>query len=144
MRADQTSNQTHATTTTHSAIGLFEEMFNELIGTKNCVVSATLNFGRGRPVSGVASNMTQIGERSDYREIVAQKGVEDGKRLIKRRSFQKWMREHHRQPGQVLQLLRGEYKVIEKRATLCAGIKGFDLGQVDCYEFEPKVPPDQS
>jgi len=146
MRADQTSNQTHATTTTHSAIGLFEEMFNELIGTKNCVVSATLNFGRGRPVSGVASNMAHIGERSEYREIVAQKGVEDGKRLIKRRSFQKWMREHHRQPGQVLQLLRGEYKVIEKRATLCAGIKGFDLGQVDCYEFEPvnHTPSDPS
>ena len=45
MRKDQTSNQTHATTTTHSAVGLFEEMFNELIGTRNCVVTNSLNCG---------------------------------------------------------------------------------------------------
>ena len=90
--------------------------------------------------------MTQIGTKEDYREIVAQKGVDDGKRLIKRRHFQKWMREHHRQPGQVLQLLRGEYKIDERRCTLCAGIKGFELGQVDCYEFEPinRIPSDPS
>jgi Domain of unknown function (DUF927) len=142
MRREQNSNQTHATVTTHSAVGLFEEMFNELIGTKNCVVTNSLSFGRGRPTPGI--NMTQIGSKEDYREIVAQKGVDDGKRLIKRRHFQKWMREHHRQPGQILDLLRGEYTVVEKRATLCAGIKGFELGQVDCYEFEPlnAVPSD--
>ena len=144
MRRDQNSNQTHATTTTHSAVGLFEEMFNELIGTKNCVVTNSLSFGRGRPTPGI--NMTQIGSKEDYREIVAQKGVDDGKRLIKRRHFQKWMRDHHRQPGQILDLLRGEYKIIEKRATLCAGIKGFELGQVDCYEFDPinHTPSDPS
>jgi Domain of unknown function (DUF927) len=137
MRTNQTSNQTHSTTTTFGATGIFEEMFNELIGNKHCVVSAALNYGRGYPVASAGNNMTQIGTKEDYREIVAQKGVEDGRRLIKRRTFQKWMRDHNRGPEQVLQLLNGEYRIIKKRATLCAGIKGFELGQVDCYEFIP-------
>jgi hypothetical protein len=144
MRASQANNQTHATTTPHAALGLFEEMFNELIGNKNCVVTATLNAGRGRPTA--ASNMVKVGEKSEYREIVAQKGVNDGKRLIKKRTFHEWMRKHKRDPRLVLQLLRGEYTVDGKgkRATLCAGLE-FELGQVDCYEFIPlNHNPDQS
>lgn len=137
MRDDQTSNQVHATTTPHAAVGIFEEMFNELIGNKHCVVTPTLSYGRGRPTINASGNMTAIGTKEDYREIVAQKGHEDGRRLIKRRLFQKWMRDHHRQPRQMLGLLAATYKIVEKRATLCAGIKGFELGQVDCYEFIP-------
>ena len=69
MRSDQTSNQVHATTTTHGATGLFEEMFNELIGNRHCVVSAALNYGRERPVPNVAGNMTMIGTKEDYRRL---------------------------------------------------------------------------
>src|SRR5262245_50446712 len=64
MRSDQTSNQVHATTTTHGAIGLFEEMFNQLIGNRHCVVSAALSYGRGRP--NIAGNMAAIGTKEDY------------------------------------------------------------------------------
>lgn len=150
MRVEHMGSQTHATTTTDSATGIFNQMFNELIGTKMCFVSDIIEspkrgrrHGKDRP--SASQNMAG-GTQADYKEIVAQQGREDGKRLIRKTFFHDWMSKHHRQAGQIKQLLQGEYMISESRRTLCSGIYGFHLSQLDCYEFVPinRNPSDPS
>lgn len=122
--------------------GVLTEMLVSLRGTRNLLITEiipTSTLGQPRPVNHVfPMSLDQLGD------VWAQTGDKDGRIRVRRRPFNEWMREHRYNPRQIIEGLKPYYIVLESRATIGAGVAGFDatakIGQSACFDFIPLTP----
>jgi hypothetical protein len=72
-----------------------------------------------------------------------QVGKNDGRILAAARQFDKWLLKHGYGPRQVMDMLRQDYHVTERKASVGAGVNFLEAvkGRAQCYDMTPKVAP---
>lgn len=94
----------------------------------------------GRPNNVVMDDVIDLQRAGD---IWFQHGVDDGRILCRVRAFVSWLVKRKYDPDQVLKLLKQDYVIYVRKASIGAGIallKAVDH-RADCYDMTPHVPP---
>jgi hypothetical protein len=121
---------------------LLAEMMTDLRGKNLVVTEAVPTAGMGRPAPGtvVADPYTDPARLQD---VWMQYGKNDGRVLARVRPFNEWLWKRGQHPKQMLELLRQDYVVTERKTSIGVGVAFLDAikGRAMCYDLTPKVPP---
>jgi len=134
--------QSYSTLSTpEDGLTLLQDLLMELKG-KHLLLSETIHYGQGKPPPIAPVEIAILDKLTD---VWAQYGVKDGRLRLQQRKFDQWLRDRRIQPRMVKALLGKFYYVNEGRATIGAGVQGFDIfsmmvgsGRSQCYEFTPR------
>lgn len=126
---------------------LLQEMMTDLRG-KHMITTNVINYpgvGRQPKVDPIDMSIDQIGRMQN---VWMQVGVNDGRIRAVRRQFDGWLREHHYNPRQIIDMLKRFYVVTPGRQTIGAGIPYLNahalFGQLHVYDFTPLNAPGSS
>jgi hypothetical protein len=131
VRHDHTTMQTSA-----SAEGLLNEMIamqrNRGLLTTEIIPYA--GMGKPRPVNAVDTDLSRVGD------AWIQYGRNDGRIRARCREFDKWMKDKHVNPEQIIDQLKKVYVVSKSKQSIGAGVAA--MGSTDklrtfCYDFTP-------
>ena len=142
QRAGMKSQDYSTLATAADVRGVLTEMITSLRSSRSLLITEyipTTTMGKPRPVNVVfPMALDSLGD------VWAQLGDKDSRLRVRRRPFNEWLREHHYNPGQIIDGLKSFYMVLESKTTIGAGVIGFDatakIGQTACYDFIPLIP----
>lgn len=122
-------------TSATAASDVLAEMQGELRG-KNMIETPYVPLpGRQRPMALDAP----FADPNRLGDVWMQHGLTDGRILVRIRPFNTWLVKNNYSPEQVMQLLRKEYNVLNRRATIGAGVQFLQGAQAaPCYDLTPK------
>jgi hypothetical protein len=121
-----------------------ESVLNEMmadIRSKNLIHTDVVPFPTmGKPVKATAKEFT---DPSRVGDVWMQVGEQDGRILARVRPFNDWLVRHKYQPDQIIKLLKQDYVITTRKASVGAGVPFLDAvkGRADCYDMTPLVAP---
>ena len=132
---DNLAATTYTLNTATAASDVLAEMQGELRG-KNMIETPYVPLpGRQRP----ATLDAPFADPNRLGDVWMQHGLTDGRILVRIRPFNTWLVKNNYSPEQVLQLLRKEYLVLTRRATVGAGVQFLQGAQAaPCYDLTPR------
>jgi Domain of unknown function (DUF927) len=122
---------------TQDVLALLQEMISDQRG-KGLILTETIPYGViGRPAPNnlIDTDLSRLGD------VWMQLGVKDRRIRARVRPFNKWLRERHLNPNQIITALKAHYIVTQSKQTIGSGVTGLDalarFGRSECYDFTP-------
>lgn len=133
------TNQSYTLAGPQAGLAVLSEMMSD-IRAKHMVITDIVppqSMGRPPPVRAIP-----MADQS-REDIWMQMGETDGRILVRQHQFNEWLAKRKQQPEHIIKLLRQDYTIINRKATIGAGVPYLDVIklQANCYDMTPHVPP---
>ena len=98
---------------------------------------------RGRPTAVVTAVAEPFMDPARMGDVWMQIGKQDGRVLARVRPFNTWLIKHGHHPEQVIKVLRQDYDIVQRRASIGAGVPWLEAAQyrAECWDMTPKTAP---
>lgn len=120
---------------------LLTDLLNDLRGQLEMITTDTVPLPvMGRPPASQPVTVKNI-DPQRMKNVWLQSGDQDGRILMRVMPFDQWCAKRNHNPQRMLDLLRLDFNVVQRKATIGVGVGWLPRTRSECYDLTPKVPP---